>query len=545
MSHQLFLGQLRILLKADQIVSSGKPFSDLNQSTLPQTHPALAFIYPESAQEVQHIVRLANQYGVKISTSSQGRNWGYGSRSSPQENNVILLLSRMNRILEINDQLAYAVLEPGVTYRQLRDHLEKNHPTLWSDTTDGPPDGSVIGNALDRGLGITEYSDHFGTLCGMQVVLANGEMIHTGGGLEKCPTWPTHKWGVGPVTDGLFTQSNFGIVCKAGMWLMRKPSAFKSFTVDLSSDAKVLAVIDILRELSLTGVIKSATHIVNDICTLAVLAHDMPDVAKQKGRLPEEVKKLLLSKLQIPAWSFGGGLAGTKEEVASKSHQIRRAFKGLGRVTFFSDRELAGIRALINVFDSLNRVPRMQNFFEWLVRQLLKKSMTQLRLAPHIHSLTKGKPSDFFVRHAYFKSSVARPAIADPDRDHLGFIWFAPIVPMTSEHLKVVLDICQPLFEKYDFDFYFALLVQNSRSLICLQNIFFDRSNPAEAQRAQALYKSLTEALHDKNYQQYRVGLSGMPDLYKGNPSYQNFLNTIKVGLDPNKTLSPGKYGIE
>ena len=74
-----------------------------------------------------------------------------------------------------------------------------------------------MGNALERGVGLTPYADHFGHLCGLEVVLADGSIVHTGGGGgPRCKTWHTHKWGTGPYLEGLFSQSNLGIVTRAG-----------------------------------------------------------------------------------------------------------------------------------------------------------------------------------------------------------------------------------------------------------------------------------------------------------------------------------------
>src|SRR5690606_4508860 len=86
----------------------------------------------------------------------------------------------MNKILHVDQELAYAIIEPGVTYEALNRFLEENNYALWTDSPGGPPTGSVIGNALDRGVGVTKYGDHFAHLCGYEVVLADGSMIHTG-----------------------------------------------------------------------------------------------------------------------------------------------------------------------------------------------------------------------------------------------------------------------------------------------------------------------------------------------------------------------------
>ena len=102
--------------------------------------------------------------------------------------------------------------------------------------TAGPPDGSVLGNAIDKGGGSGPAGNHFDNICGMEVVLGNGGLIRTGdGGLDAAehPNWHVTRYSFGPALDGLFTQSNYGIVTRAGIWLQRKPSkirfSFSSF----------------------------------------------------------------------------------------------------------------------------------------------------------------------------------------------------------------------------------------------------------------------------------------------------------------------------
>ena len=73
----------------------------------------------------------------------------------------------------------------------------------------------MLGNALDKGAGYTPYFDHFGFSCGMEVVLGNGEVMRTGdGSLDHDRLVSTLKYSFGPILDGLFTQSNFGIVTR-------------------------------------------------------------------------------------------------------------------------------------------------------------------------------------------------------------------------------------------------------------------------------------------------------------------------------------------
>ena len=142
---------------------------------------------------------------------------------------VVLDLKRMNRILEVNERNAYALVEPGVSYFDLYRHIRERHLKLWIDCPD-PGWGSLVGNALDHGAGYTPlpFRDHFDAHCGMEVVLANGEIVRTGmGALPAARTWQQFKYGMGPFVDGMFSQSNFGIVTKMGFWLYPQPEAFR------------------------------------------------------------------------------------------------------------------------------------------------------------------------------------------------------------------------------------------------------------------------------------------------------------------------------
>jgi 4-cresol dehydrogenase (hydroxylating) len=76
----------------------------------------------------------------------------------------------MNRVLEINEECAYAVVEPGVRWFDLYDAIEAGGHDLMVSV----PDlgwGSVIGNTLDHGVSYTPYGDHQASQCGMEVVL--------------------------------------------------------------------------------------------------------------------------------------------------------------------------------------------------------------------------------------------------------------------------------------------------------------------------------------------------------------------------------------
>lgn len=496
-------------------------------------------VYPGSSEQVAELVRVARYLGVSLWPCSRGRNWGYGSATPAMDGTIILHLERLDRILEVNEKLAYAVIEPGVTYRQLSDYLARNHPGLWMDCTDGTPGGSVVGNALDRGLGTTHYADHFGTLCGLEVVLASGEVVRTGGGPPECKTWNTHKWGVGPYLEGLFSQSGLGVVVKAGVWLIPKPESFVSFTFDLADESNLPKLIEIIRELQLRQIVTSAVHLINDVVSLAVVAQYPTDLAGRTSRLPPTVLADMRERFGVASWSFGGGLMGSAGSVRFARSELRRVLRGLGRLTFLDEFKVRGVELLLK----WRRIPWLAPVVDGGVRAVFGKSPEMLEAAPEVHAVLRGIPSDYFVRHAYFKSRIPKPDVAHPDRDDVGLAWFAPITPMTAEHVGEVLEICRSRFEQFDFDFYVALLVQNPRSMIVLTCIFFDKSNEDETGRAQALYDELGSATTSAGYQQYRTGTGGMHKLASSAPQFVAIVRAIRQGLDPENVIAPGKYG--
>lgn len=534
------IDQIRKIVGESYVHIEGEQYNAICKATIPEPRHPAALIQPSGTDEIRAIVKICQQYGIALWPVSTGKNWGYGSATPVHEGIAVLKLDRMNKIIEVNEDLAYAIIEPGVTYRQLNQYLKQQHPELWHDTTDGPPDGSVIGNALDRGLGVTHYSDHFGTLCGLEVVLPDGKLIRTGGGPKDCPTWNTHKWGVGPYIEGLFSQSNFGIVTQAGMWLMPKPEKFLSFTFDLKDEQNLPLVIDILRDLALRNILQSACHLANDVVALAILSQFPKTLLLTHSCLPSEILAEHCKNLGIPKWSLGGGIQGSVAQVNMIKKTIRQRLKGLGRVIFMNDQ----LAAIAGKLARTAQLPIIGNTSASIIRKVTGKSVAMLEAAPHIHSVLQGNPSDYFVRHAYYKSTIPKPKIADPDRDQCGLIWFAPIVPMTSNHVTNVLSICQPLFDKHKFDFYVALLMQNPRSMIVLTAIFFRKEDDVQTAKAQQLYTELNKATFEAGYQTYRISVNGMLHLRKTAPEFINFLKSIKAHIDPSEILAPGKYGL-
>ena len=210
---------------------------------------ASAVVMPTSPEQVQAVVRVAAEHRIPLWTFGQGRNNTYGGPAPRQRGSVLVNLRGMNRILEINTDLAYVVVEPGVRWSDLFEALQAEGGDLWPSI----PDlgwGSVVGNSLDNGIGYSPDGDHARNICGLEVVLADGSLLRTGmGAMEGNASWHTYPHSYGPSLGGLFQQSNYGIVTSLGWWVMRRPETYASCWARFTGYETLHRVVDTLRRL--------------------------------------------------------------------------------------------------------------------------------------------------------------------------------------------------------------------------------------------------------------------------------------------------------
>lgn len=500
-----------------------------------------AAITPGSAEEVAQVVRIASEFELPVWPYSKGKNWGYGATMGLQEGALILILERMNRIIEVNEELAYAVIEPGVTQKQLNDHLKDRHPKLWADCTDSTTEGSVIGNALERGVGYTPYWDHFGHLCGLEVVLASGEVVRTGAGPKNSLTWHTYKWGSGPYIEGLFSQSNFGIVTKAGIWLLPAPEGFSCFMCEIEEEGDLPAAVDAVRRLALNRVLQGNVHLVNDIMFMAQMMQYPYELLDGRTYLSDETRADLRKRLKIAPWTLSGGIYGTPEQVRVNRRLIKRELSRCGRVAFLNDRSFGILQRLVGIWKRHPNSPLLSP----LLRALTGSSREKLEVVPHIYPILKGIPGDFIVGFAYFKSHGPRPTRdIDPARDGAGLIWLAVVSPLTGRHTGELVRLCEPVFHRHGLDWSCAFIMVNPRSILGLIEIFYDKTDPDECARAQALYDELAAVTLQAGYPQYRTSIAYGERLMEAAPEFQRMMNAMKAAVDPNHIIAPGRYGI-
>src|SRR4051794_5938663 len=287
---------------------------------------------PTSVEEVQAIVRIANEYRIPLWPISRGKNNGYGG-AAPQVRGALMLSFRnMNKVLEINEELGYAIVEPGVSWFDLDEAIQVGGHDLVASIVDIGW-GGVVSNTLEHGLTYMPYSIDQASHCGLEVVLPDGDLLRTGSGaMDGNPTWPLYKRGLGPTSTELFMQSNLGIVTKMGYWLMPKPEVYMPLWLQLWDDARMPDVVDALRELMLAGTIAMRPQLSNTLCMASMLTA-RADWYDGAGPMPEEVIDRIAKELGLGRWMMRFALYGDEAVVDHNFAKLRRRFESIPTVS--------------------------------------------------------------------------------------------------------------------------------------------------------------------------------------------------------------------
>ena len=527
MQERVSLSEWADVVGAENVITDPASLRAAETGTFATNQTIPAIVRPASREEVQQCMRLATRRQQPVYPISSGKNWGYGSRVPAQDGCVLMDLGRMNRILDFNEDLAYVTVEPGVTQAQLYAFLQEQRSHLWMDATGASPHCSLIGNAVERGFGHTPYADHFGHSCALEVVLPSGEVIDTGfGRFPAAHATPHYRWGVGPALDGLFSQSNLGIVTRMTIWLMPAPEYFQAYYFRCEKAENLPRVIDALRPLRMDGTIRSASHIANDYKVLSALQQYPWQATGGSVPLGAERMEQFRRELRIGPWNGSGALYGTRRQVKEGRRLLRRALKGKAqRLQFLDDR-------------TIQLASRFAGVFQYVTGWNLERTLAVLK---PVYGLMKGVPTDHPLASTYWRKKTPPPEAMDPDRDGCGLLWCSPVAPNDGVHAERLAALASELVLDHRFEPAISLTVITERAIAAIISIAYDRNEPGEDARAGRCYHQLIQRLAQSGYHSYRLSVGAMSAMGVPGP-YADLLQTIKRALDPGTVLSPGRY---
>jgi len=533
------------IVGADYVIADINQLASYNQGTFPNKHTNSLAVLPKNNEEITAIIAAIHQHNTlqtssenktSLYTVSSGKNWGYSAQEPSFNNAVLLKLSRIKTIEDYDNKQGTVTVSPGITQQELYDFLQKQGGNFWMDATGASPHCSIIGNTLERGFGHTTYGDHFDKVCNFQIILADGSIINTGfKQFSKNGVIPVasncYKWGIGPYVDGLFTQSNFGIVTKMTIWLMPKPEHFEAFFISIKNNEKLPALIDALQPLKLNGVIKSAAHIGNDHKAIQALSFYPWKKSKGQVPLPEALKEQLKKQYMLSSWSVSGAFYGTKAEVKVWKKILKSAVKSVADDIKFIDEF------------TLNIAIKMKSVLSFFTPIDFN---TNVPLLEKVYRLKQGIPTNYFIPSTYWRKKTP-PTLnnsIDPTKDNVGLLWLAPIAPIDGKHVKIMSDIIHDIQIKYGFEPGLSITLLTERTLDCVISLVYDRDIEGEDEKALACHDELFEILTNKGYFPYRLSSHAHEAYEKIDSSLLPKLKQIKAVLDRDNILSPKKYGI-
>jgi 4-cresol dehydrogenase (hydroxylating) len=483
--HVSFLTGARSIV-GDPYVSTDKELLNASATATFRTSatPA-AIVRPASTHEVQRLVLLARRCGQPLYPVSGGRNWGFGSRVPTVDGAVIVDLERMNRLVELDVELAYVSVEPGVTFLQLHDELAAHAPGLFLPAGGGPSDASLIGNLVERGDGVGPYGDRASHACGLEVVLPTGELVRTGPSRhagDACRH--LSRRAAGPGLDELFLQSRWGIVTRATFWLRPKPVALRAFVASVRDTDGLAPVLDALRELALCGALE-------DECVSLWNGYKVRSVVDQPPQLAP------------CAWSLTGAVYAPSRAFAHAASDC-------------IDAKLSGI------VDGLR-------FFE------------DEHIPADAHDAFLGRPSGRASRSVYAKT-LGRPTRRTPEADGCGVLWVCPLLPLAGNVSVKALSSIESACLERGFEPNIGLKPASARTLRAFVLLLYDRRDQAADRRALELHDELHAVLNALGHAPHRLGLASMTAIPPFSDDHASLLRRLTAALDPDDILAPGRY---
>jgi len=240
MLDSITIHELASIVGADNILTEKQDLICYGYDATQMEYLPDAVVHPANAAEVSAVLKLANRCGFPVFPRGAGS--GFTGGALPKAGGVVLVVTRMNRILRIDTENLIAEVEPGVVTEQFQQAVEKlglfypPDPASLKFSTLG---GNVAENA--GGPRCVKYGVTRDFVMGLEVVLPTGEIIRTGG--------ETYKAVVGYDMTRLLcgSEGTLGVITKIIFKLLPLPEAKKTMlTIFDSIDGAAKAVSTII-----------------------------------------------------------------------------------------------------------------------------------------------------------------------------------------------------------------------------------------------------------------------------------------------------------
>jgi glycolate oxidase len=295
--------ELRSLLGADAVADDPETLAAHSGDKWFAAEIPEVVVFAKSVGDVSKLLGFAAR--EKIPVTARGAGYGYVGGCVPVRKGIALSLMRMNRIKEINFADAIAIVEPGVITADLK-AAARGQKLFYPPDPASMKECSIGGNVATNAGGprCLKYGVTRNYVIGLEVVLANGQILRTGGRVHKDKT--------GFNLIGLFVGSEgmLGVVTEITLRLLPLPPARATLSAAFARTAEAAAAV---QEIFAGGFLPSSLEIA-DHFTLEAARKDLG-----KALVPPGNAHLLID------------LDGQEESVRSEAAAIRELLAGRNR----------------------------------------------------------------------------------------------------------------------------------------------------------------------------------------------------------------------
>jgi FAD/FMN-containing dehydrogenase len=201
--------------------------------------PPDCVVRPKNASEIADILKVCTTHKIPVTPMAGGLSGGF-ALPLLENGGLLLECSRMNRIIEVDIESRYMIVEPGVRAGQAWTFFKKYYPQWAPPIADGaPPAATILGDAIERGFSLvtSRFGPQADLILGLEVVLPTGDILRTGswglgnveidwqGEKQDGHAKPFYKYGLGPDMHSLFlgAQGAMGVVTRAALKIVPHP----------------------------------------------------------------------------------------------------------------------------------------------------------------------------------------------------------------------------------------------------------------------------------------------------------------------------------
>lgn len=263
MAYASIVSQLEAALGRESVLSNPSELTvyeyDGSDEALAGSHRPDVVVLPRTAAEVQKVVRIARAAGVSV--TARGAGTGLAGGAIAVTGGILIALTKMDRILEINKRDRYAIVEPGVINLDLS-QATSQHGYFFAPDPSSQRACTIGGNVANNSGGphCLKYGVTVNHILGLEVVLPDGEMIWVGGPAPDVP-------GVDLTGILVGSEGTLGIVTKAMVRLTRTPEATD---VLLAAFPTIEAASSAVSAIIAAGVLPTALEMMDALAITAV-----------------------------------------------------------------------------------------------------------------------------------------------------------------------------------------------------------------------------------------------------------------------------------